>query len=185
MIAFARFPHLANPELALPTLLADAFPVWLGGLMLAAIFSAEISSADAVLFMLSTSVARDLYQTVLRPKATDEALLRVTRITAVIAGLGGIALALWLGSIIKALLVFYSLLVVTLFVPLVAGLYSARPKASAALASIAAAVPATLAIHALTDGQGFGLITPVAAGILVSALAFASMAVWQRRAASV
>ena len=185
MIAFARFPNLTNPELALPTLLAEVFPVWLGGLMLAAIFSAEVSSADAVLFMLSTSVARDLYQTVLRPKATDKALLRVTRITAVIAGLGGIALALWLGSIIKALLVFYSLLVVTLFVPLVAGLYSTRPSASAALTSIAAAVPATLAVHTFTSGQGFGLITPVAAGILVSALAFASMAVWQKRGASV
>jgi SSS family solute:Na+ symporter len=185
MIAFARFPHLANPELALPTLLAEVFPVWLGGLMLAAIFSAEVSSADAVLFMLSTSVARDLYQTVLRPNATDQALLRVTRITAVIAGLGGIMLALWLGSILKALLVFYSLLVVTLFVPLVAGLYSTRPKASAALASIAAAVPVTLAVHTLTNGQGFGPITPVAAGILASALAFAATAAWQKRGASV
>ena len=182
---FARFPHLANPELALPTLLAEVFPVWLGGLMLAAIFSAEVSSSDAVLFMLSTSVARDLYQTVLRPNATDQALLRVTRITAVIAGLGGIMLALWLGSILKALLVFYSLLVVTLFVPLVAGLYSTRPKASAALASIAAAVPVTLAVHTLTNGQGFGPITPVAAGILASALAFAATAAWQKRGASV
>ena len=185
MIAYTRFPHLTNPELALPTLLAEAFPVWLGGLMLAAIFSAEVSSADAVLFMLSTSVARDLYQTVLSPDATDRALLRVTRITAVIAGLGGIVLALWLGSILKALLVFYSLLVVTLFVPLVAGLYSTRPKASAALASIAAAVPATLAVDTLTDGQGFGLVTPVAAGILVSALAFAVTTARQKRGASV
>ena len=185
MIAYTRFPHLTNPELALPTLLAEAFPVWLGGLMLAAIFSAEVSSADAVLFMLSTSVARDLYQTVLSPDATDRALLRVTRITAVIAGLGGIALALWLGSILKALLVFYSLLVVTLFVPLVAGLYSTRPKASSALASIAAAVPATLAVHTVTDGQGFGLVTPVAAGILVSALAFTLIGSWTSRGASV
>ena len=56
MVAFVRFPGLENPELALPTLLAEGFPVWLGALMLAALFSAEVSSADAVLFMLSTSV---------------------------------------------------------------------------------------------------------------------------------
>lgn len=185
MIAFTRFPKLENPELALPTLLTAGFPLWLGALMLAAIFSAELSSADAVLFMLSTSLARDLYQKTLRPNASDKALLRVTRITAAVAGLVGIALALWLGSILKALLVFYSLLVVTLFVPLVAGLHSTRSKASAALASIAAAVPATLATHLLTNGEGFGLITPVAAGILASALAFAATAARRTRNASV
>ena len=185
MIAFTRFPNLENPELALPTLLSAGFPVWLGALMLAAIFSAEVSSADAVLFMLSTSLARDLYQKTLRPNANDKALLRVTRITAVVAGLAGIALALWLRSILKALLVFYSLLVVTLFVPLVAGLHSTRPKASAALASIATAVPATLATHLLSNGKGFGLITPVSAGILASALVFAATAARQTRNASV
>ena len=185
MIAFSRYPNLENPELALPTLLSTGFPFWLGALMLPAIFSAEVSSADAVLFMLSTSLARDLYQKKLRPDAGDKALLRVTRITAAAAGLAGIAVALWLGSILKALLVFYSLLVVTLFVPLVAGLHSTGPKASAALASIAAAVAATLATHLLTDGKGFGLVTPVAAGILASALAFAAMAARQTRAASV
>ena len=38
---------------------------WLGGLGLAALFAAELSSADAILFMLSTSLSRDLYQAVL------------------------------------------------------------------------------------------------------------------------
>jgi SSS family solute:Na+ symporter len=172
MIAFVRFPGLANPELALPTLLAQGFPAWLGGLMLAAIFSAEVSSADAVLFMLSTSVARDFYQTTVRPQASDVALLRVTRITAVAGGLAGTALALWFGSILKALLVFYSLLVVTLFVPLVAGLYSARPTARAAFTAMVLSAPATFAVHIATEGKGFGLLTPVAAGILLSALIF-------------
>ena len=185
MIAFARFPGLENPELALPTLLAEGFPAWLGGWMLAAIFSAEVSSADAVLFMLSTSVARDFYQTILRPEAPDKTLLRVTRISAVAAGLAGTALALWLGSILKALLVFYSLLVVTLFVPLVAGLYSTRPTSHTALASIVLAIPATLAIHIATQGKGFGIITPVAAGILVSAVVFISFSARRTPKASV
>jgi SSS family solute:Na+ symporter len=48
-------PGLANPELALPRLTTEVLPPWLGGLALAALFAAEISTADAVLFMLSTS----------------------------------------------------------------------------------------------------------------------------------
>ena len=173
MVAFARFPGLKNPELALPTLLAEAFPVWLGGLMLAAIFSAEVSSADAVLFMLSTSVARDLVQTLSRREMSDRRLLRVTRTTAVIAGLAGIALAVWLQSILSSLLIFYSLLTVSLAVPLIAGLYSKGTPAAAATASIVTAVPVTLAVHLLTQGQGWGVLSPVSLGILVSAVTLA------------
>ena len=55
-------PALANPELALPALMADVLPPWVGALALAALFAAEISTADAVLFMVSTSLAQDLYQ---------------------------------------------------------------------------------------------------------------------------
>ena len=174
MAAFARFPGLENPELALPTLLAEAFPPWLGGLMLAAIFSAEVSSADAVLFMLSTSVARDLVQPLSRREMSDRRLLRVTRTTAVIAGFVGVALAAWLQSIVSALLIFYSLLVVSLLVPLIAGLYSRRTTAAAATASIVTAVPATLAVHLLTNGQGWGLLSPVGLGILVSLVTLAA-----------
>ena len=177
MVAFARFPGLDNPELALPTLLVEAFPAWLGGLMLAAIFSAEVSSADAVLFMLSTSVARDLVQTLRRREMPDRQLLRVTRITAVIAGAGGVALAVWLQSILSALMIFYSLLTVSLAAPLLAGLYSKGTPAAAATASIVTAAPVTLAVHLWTQGQGWGPLSPVAVGILVSGVTLALFSV--------
>ena len=46
---------LASPDLALPTLFVEALPPVVGAVGLAALFSAEVSSADAILFMLSTS----------------------------------------------------------------------------------------------------------------------------------
>ena len=54
MVARIRFPDLDDPGLALVRLFGEAAPTWLGALMLAAIFSAEVSSADAVLFMITT-----------------------------------------------------------------------------------------------------------------------------------
>ena len=47
-------------------------PPWLGVWALAAIFSAELSATDAILFMLSTSLAVDLYKTFLRPAVTQK-----------------------------------------------------------------------------------------------------------------
>ena len=58
---------------------ATTCPRGSAALALAALFSAEISTADAVLFMLSTSLARDLYAGHLRPDATQVDQLRVVR----------------------------------------------------------------------------------------------------------
>src|SRR4029453_6816092 len=56
------YPSVERSDLALPTILAAALPPSIGIVALAAVFSAEISSADAVLFMLATSASRDLYR---------------------------------------------------------------------------------------------------------------------------
>src|SRR5262249_11156720 len=59
MIARLRFPELPNHELALPMILMHGVPPIIGSLGLAAVFSAEISAADAGLFMLTTSLSQD------------------------------------------------------------------------------------------------------------------------------
>ena len=59
-------------------------------LALAAVFSAEMSAADAVLFMLATSGARDFYRAIFKPAASDAEVLRVARVVA----LAGAALGL-------------------------------------------------------------------------------------------
>ena len=141
-------PGLANSEMALPRLTMDVLPPWLGGLGLAALFAAELSSADAILFMLSTSLSRDLYQAVLRPGATDAQLLRVGRGAAVAGGALGLLLALVLPSVVAALKLFYGIMTAALFVPLVVGLFSSRPGAGHARLAIALSIA----------GTGLGLI---------------------------
>src|SRR4030095_7125176 len=90
MIAHSQFPALANRELALPMVMTKLMPPWLGLLTLAAVFSAEVTAIDAILFMLSSSLSIDLYKTFLRPAASDRDLLFVGRMTAVIGACLGI-----------------------------------------------------------------------------------------------
>lgn len=171
MAALAAFPGLPNRELALPTALRLMLPGWLGALLLAAVFSAEVSASDAVLFMLSTSVAKDFYKAIWNPAADDRALLRATRGAALIAGVAGTLAAMALPSVIAALTIFYSLLAVVLFVPLLAGLYSRRPRACDALLTMAVSAAAAAAAHLLTAGRGWSVLTPAAIGIIAGALA--------------
>lgn len=173
---FARlyFPALANSELALPTLLTQALPFWIGALLLAAIFAAELSAADAVLFMLTTSLSKDLYKAHLNPNATDAQLMRVARSTAIVCGLLGPILAMELETVYAALTIFYTLLTAALLLPIIVGLYSKRVTAQAALAGMIASVSVTFAIHYLSNKQGYWGVPPaifgIAAGGLVMAL---------------
>jgi SSS family solute:Na+ symporter len=165
MFAQIHQPHLNNSELALPMLLTSALPFWLGALLLAAIFAAELSAADAVLFMLTTSLSKDLYKAHLNPQADDQRLMQVTRFVALGCGVIGTLLAMWLETVYAALTIFYTLLTAALFLPMIVGLYAKRVTAKAALASMIASVSVTLAIHYVSNRQGFGGGPPVILGI--------------------
>ena len=91
MVAQVALPGIEDPNLVLPTVLREQLPAWLGALALAAVFSTEVDTCDAILFMISTSASKDLYKRYLSPAASDAELLRVARIAAVIGGSLGVA----------------------------------------------------------------------------------------------
>jgi solute:Na+ symporter, SSS family len=172
LAAHRVYPSLARPDLALPTILAAALPPVAGIVALAAVFSAEVSSADAVLFILATSASRDLYRGFVRPSASEDDVLRVARIAAVIGGICGVGVAMAYGSVRAAVSVFYAILTVTLFVPVVGGLYVQTAGPREGIASILTGVFVLGISHVLTGGQGYGVFSPALAGVLGSALAF-------------
>ena len=125
MIARSAHPMLSNPDLALPTLLMESLPQSSARWSLAALFSAEVSSADVILFMLATSLSQDsIAGSSTRRPPMPKYSCRPWR------GGGGWGpwhgLAMVAGSIVDALTVFYTLLTVSLFVPVMAGLYLRR-----------------------------------------------------------
>jgi len=175
MIARAQHPDLkgTQTDLALPMLFRYDLPFWVGAIGLGAIFSAEVSAADALLFMLATSFSQDLYKRFLNPAATDRQLLMFARGAAVVGALLAVVVALALAKdIVDALGIFYTLLGVSLFVPVVAGLFSRKGDATTALCAVAGGVAVAAAIE-LPQGSGFfhGL-TPPMWGLAVAAVAY-------------
>jgi SSS family solute:Na+ symporter len=179
----ARAAHLdvENPNLVLPTVLATQLPVLLGALGLAAVFSAEVSTCDAILFMLSTSLSQDLYKRFINPAASDRKLLLIARLAAVAGGIGGMVVALRLETIIGGLRIFYSLLSVSLFVPVLGGLFVRRAGAPAALASMIAGIGVLLLATYGGGGRGVGPLNPEMLGLLASAAAYTLVMMVPRR----
>src|SRR5262245_16598133 len=172
MAAQVLFPGITDQQLVLPTILMNALPPLVGAIGLAAAFSAEVSAADAVLFMLSTSLSQDLYKRFVNPGASDARVLQVARMTTVISGTLGIALAILSRSIVDTLTIFYTLLTVSLFVPILAGLYVPRARTTDALAAIGAGVAGMLAVQLSTAGRGWGILTPALVGLVAAMAAF-------------
>jgi len=170
IIAASQLPPLRAGEeaLALPKVMTGLLPSWLGILGLAAIFSAEVSTCDAVLLMLSSSLTVDFYKSFVNRSVSEASLLRASRISALIAGVLGVAVAVEIPSIVSSLTFFYSLVSVALFVPVVAGLYWSRPDARAALGAILTSVPCTLLIYFLAGEVVLGFMNPFIIGIGVS-----------------
>lgn len=176
MVARMHHPNLPEPELALPLALVRDVPPWIGAIALAAVFSAEVSASDAILFMLATSLSRDLYYRFVNPHASDARLLRVARLAAVVGGAGGVLAGIALAGVIKALTIFYSLLGVSLFVPVIVALHSDVRRPREALASIVAGTGTFLIAWAVTGGRGWGPLTPNVVGLAASAVGFAATA---------
>jgi SSS family solute:Na+ symporter len=165
------FPGIEARDQVLPTLLLHGLPVWLGSLALAAVFSAEVGACEAILFMLSTSLSKDLYKRVINPDATPSQVLSVARLAALIGGTAGMVLAIFVvQGIIDALSVFYSIIGATLLVPVVGGLYVRGATTRDALAAIAAGMIAFLSVRYGTDRTGW--LNPNLWGLIASAAAF-------------
>ncbi|GGP53446.1 sodium:proline symporter [Shewanella algicola] len=88
---FAANP-LENSETVFINLAHVAFNPWIGGILIAAILSAIMSTIDSQLLVCSSVITEDFYLKWLRPKATDKELMLVGRF-------GVIAIALVAGIV--------------------------------------------------------------------------------------
>lgn len=86
MVARVKYPGLENAKLALPTLMMNLHPV-AGGIVLASIMAAILSTVSPIILASGTMVTKDIYQRVFRRDATDEQILFVSRLTTGAAGL--------------------------------------------------------------------------------------------------
>jgi SSS family solute:Na+ symporter len=179
MAGRVALPASTSADLVLPTVLQLMLPTWLGALALAAVFSTEVDTSDAILFMISTSVSKDIYQRHLRPQASDADLLRVARIAAVAGGALGVVLSIYLSAIVQAMTVFYSLLGVSLFVPVLGGLCSRRAGQAEALGSIAAGVLTLLVVRFWVAGR-YAWLDPTLSGLVAAALVYVAILIVRR-----
>ena len=175
MAAYAIAPDLPQRDLALPYVMKECMPFWASALALAAIFSAEISAADAVLYMITTSFTKDLYKSFINPTISDEKLIKGGRIVTVLAGIIGIGLAIVLPNVISALSIFYSLMSVSITAPLLFGLFTKKSSAFSAIFAAIIGVIVTVGLEFFNGNKGIWILNGQSTAILLTLIIMAVM----------
>lgn len=134
MAAKVCYPDLTNAKLALPTLLMDLHPV-VGGIVLASILAAILSTVSPIILASGTMITKDIYQRKLKPEATDAEVLYVSRLTTGIAGVVCIFLSIFLYGSTRILDMVYFAYTIrgSMFVVLLFGIYWRRTSKKGAI----------------------------------------------------
>ncbi len=146
MGAAALFPKIL-PEQAFPVVIREVFSPLLGGLVMAALVSAVMSSADKTLLSASTILMVDILGGSKPFLKQRETLLR-SRWAIVVLGICSLLVALALKGIISALLFAYTVYTAGIILPVIAGFFRSRLK-----------VTPLGALVALIGGGSAGLIS--------------------------
>ncbi|MCH7575083.1 MAG: sodium:solute symporter family protein [Candidatus Marinimicrobia bacterium] len=155
-IASVRFPGLTGDEAGKILILVahQGVPFWIGALLLAAILSIIVSTADSFLLVPANNLATDIYGRFLRPDASGEHLLKVSRIAVVVFGFIAFGMIEFFPSILDAAFAAYTIYGAAITPALIAAFVWPRANANAAFASILAGGGVTLVWEILKKVNG-------------------------------
>jgi len=144
MGAAALFPDIAA-EQAFPTVIKEVLPPFVGGIVLAALLCAVMSSADTCLLSASTILTIDIIKK-LKPTLGEDRVLPLSRWMILIIGGGAMVVAWKLGGVINSLLFAYTVYTSGLILPILFGFYKDRLKLTSAGALAAIVCGGTTAL---------------------------------------
>ena len=146
MGASVLFPQI-SPELAFPTVIKEILPPFMGGIVLAALLCAVMSSADTCLLSASTILMVDIVGR-FKSSLSQREIVSLSRWGIVVLGVCSLLLALILKGVISALLFAYTVYTCGVILPVIAGFYKSRLR-----------VTSLGALAALIGGGSIGLIS--------------------------
>lgn len=158
------YPQLlqADTQLLLPNLILRSGSLWVSILFFGALISAIISTASGAILAPAAILSENIF----RPYFTgisDKQLLLLSRLCVLLVTALGLGLAMLKSNIYELVSSSSALSLVSLFVPLVAGLYSNRISSEAAIGSMLAGMGVWLLALQLDT-----LINPLLYGLLAS-----------------
>ena len=170
MCARALFPEV-EAEQGLPLLIAKVLPTGVAGIVVAAYFSAIMSTADSCLMASSGNFLNDIFQIHSSEKLSRKKQMAVSQIVTLVIGLSAMLIAAVFQTVLDAILYAYAFMVSGLFIPTLGAYFIKKPNSNAALASMLTGGTFTLLALVLNFTMPLGL-KPAFYGIILSAIVY-------------
>lgn len=169
------FPNLDPDVGAIPTLIAEVLPEWVAGILIAAIISAVVSTADALLLAAVSNISDDFLLRITRIRNRSTLQLRWSRITTIGLGVVGLVFSLVVPDIIKVLTMAFTIYGSGVFVPFILGMFTKLGGRWSAIAAMATGgITAFVAMIGLVT---YDPVPTVAVAVLVSLITYVLVAV--------
>jgi sodium/pantothenate symporter len=169
-IARSLFPHLDNPDLAIPILAKNVLSPLGSAVVLAAVVAAGMSTFASILIILSSSVIDDIYRKGFRRKINKERILFWSKVASALIGTISLIIALRPPALVLTLTAFaWAVIASTTLWPLLIGIYWKRATGWGCAASMVTGCVTSLAWMAA--GKPFG-IHGFIPGIIVGGIVF-------------
>ncbi len=184
MCARVLYPELVEVEggheLGLPRLINEVLPIGVTGIVIAAYFSAIMSTADSCLVASSGNIVGDFLKRHVLKNASPRALVLWSQAVTLLLGILAIAYAVRFGTVMEGVLDAYGFMVAGLFVPTLGAFFWRRSSAVGALLGILIGGGVTQALPHVRPWLSSGLesfffglgLSPVVYGMAFSAIAF-------------
>ena len=160
---------------ALPVLAMEAMPAVICGLLFAGIISATMSSSDSDLLGAGSICANDIYRAVLKPDASSEEVMKVTKIVMAVVGIVSMFIALFNTSSLVTLLMFcFTLRAAGAFFPYVLGHYWTGASLAGTIASLISGSVVVVYLEKISGSMLFGMKVsqPIIPGLVVALVFF-------------
>jgi len=134
MMARVVFPE-AESEMAMPMLLGEALPAGIAGIVIAAYFSAIMSTADSCLIASSANWVNDIIDQ-FGLRLSTRAFMRLSQVVTLVVGILALLLAEAFDTVLDLILHAYAFMVSGLLVPTLGAYFWKRSRPEAALVSM-------------------------------------------------
>lgn len=160
---------------ALPVLAMKTMPAIICGLLFAGIISATMSSSDSDLLGAGSIFANDIYKAVLKPDATNQQVMKVTKTVMCIVGAVSMLIALFnTQSIVTILMFCFTLRAAGSFFPYVMGHYWKKASTAGTVASLVLGTIVVVYLEHISHGVLFGIkfSQPIIPGLVAAFIGF-------------
>lgn len=178
MSARVIFPEMQSGASALVSLIMDVFPIGIKGLLLVAILSAIMSTADTCILCASANLTRDVYQRFINPDASQRKIVRLGIACSAFVGVFGALIGWYFKDIMGVMIMAFTVNSAGLFVPTIGAFFWKKASARGAFWSMTLSLITVVIWYtgqSVLPGSGLFAIDPVWPGLLVSIGVFFSL----------